>query len=98
MECVNGQSNEMRQRADWMRPADDTILELVREHGNLTPGAIEGLGGPVADYAGDRARTMVKYGLLHQVWRGLYGITDEGHAYLDEDLDASTLSPADLDE
>ncbi|MFB6194372.1 MAG: PhiH1 repressor, partial [Halobaculum sp.] len=38
----------MRQPADWMVPSDDTILELIREHGNLTPRAIEDLGGPTA--------------------------------------------------
>lgn len=91
---VNGNSERMRESAEWMAPADDRVLELVREHGNLTPGAIEAFGGPVADHATRRAKLLARYGLLKQIHRGLYGITDEGRAYLDEELDASTLEVA----
>lgn len=86
---------EMRQEADWMVPSDDKILELVREYGNLTPTAIEDLGGPSAGHARNRCPKLAKYGLLNRISRGLYGITDEGHAYLDENLDANTLDPVD---
>lgn len=81
----------MRQSAEWMVISDDRILELIREHGNLTPGAIEALGGPVSEHATRRAKKLVEYGLLEKIHRGLYGLTDEGRAYLDEDLDASEL-------
>lgn len=91
MSAVTGEPDEMRKSAEWMAPSDDRILELIREHGNLTPGAIEALGGPVSDHASRRARKLAKYGLLEQIHRGLYGITDKGRAYLDEELDASTL-------
>jgi Mn-dependent DtxR family transcriptional regulator len=87
----------MRQDADWMVKADDRILELTREHGNLTPGAIEKLGGPVSDHASRRARKLARYGLLTRIHRGLYSLTDEGRAYLDEELDASELEPVDED-
>ena len=83
--------DDMRQRADWMVPADDDILELIREKGNLTPGAIEKFGGPSGDHAGHRARKLAAAGLLYQLTRGLYGITDEGCAYLNEEFDASEL-------
>lgn len=83
----------MRQSAEWMVISDDRILELIREHGNLTPGAIEALGGPVSEHATRRAKKLVEYGLLEKIHRGLYGLTDEGRAYLDEDLDASELEP-----
>ncbi|QZA88393.1 PhiH1 repressor [Salinarchaeum sp. IM2453] len=83
----------MRQSADWMVPADDRILELIREHGNLTPSAIEAFGGPTSDHASRRAKKLASYGLLNQVHRGLYGITDLGESYLDEELDASELEP-----
>lgn len=82
---------EMRKEADWMVPSDDKILELIREYGNLTPTAIDDLGGPSAGHARNRCPKLAKYGLLTRISRGLYGITDEGHAYLDEELDASTL-------
>ena len=83
----------MRKPADWMVPADDRILELIRDEGNLTPGAIEQLGGPVADHASRRAKKLSSHGLLEQVHRGLYRLTDDGRAYLDEELDAATLDP-----
>lgn len=86
-------SNDMRRSAEWMVPSDDRILELIREHGNLTPRAIDNLGGPVKGHAGDRCRELMKYGLLHRIDRGLYGITDDGIDYLDEDLDAGELEP-----
>lgn len=87
------QPEDMRQRGEWMVPSDDAILELVREHGNLTPQAIDELGGPSAQHAGIRCRELAQYGLLRQISRGLYGMTDDGLAYLDEELDASELSP-----
>ena len=86
-------TNKMRQSADWMVPSDDRILELIREHGNLTPSAIEAFGGPVRQHASTRAKKLAEYGLLEQVYRGLYGITEDGVAYLDEDLDAAELNP-----
>lgn len=91
---VDPPEDDMRKEAEWMVPSDDRILELIREHGNLTPQAIEDLGGPVAGHAGDRCRQLAKYGLIARISRGLYGITDEGTAYLDEALDANTLEPA----
>lgn len=84
-------ANEMRQSAEWMVPSDDRILELVREYGNLTPTAIEDLGGPTAGHARNRCPVLAEYGLLERISRGLYGITDEGEAYLNEELDASEL-------
>jgi predicted transcriptional regulator len=76
-----------------MVPSDDRILELLREHGNLTPRAVEDFGGPVSGHAQDRLPKLVKYGLAERISHGLYAITDEGEDYLDEELDASTLEP-----
>lgn len=86
----------VRQPADWMAPADDRILETIRDEGNMTPLALSREGDvPRLDisrkYAGLRCREMTGYGLLEKVDRGLYRLTDEGRAYLDEELDASTL-------
>lgn len=91
----------MRQSADWMsQPADDRILEVIRQEGNMTPLALSKEGEvPRVDvsrkWAGVRCRELAKYGLLNRLDRGLYGITDDGIAYLDEDLDAAELEPAD---
>nr|WP_256411089.1 PhiH1 repressor [Halorubrum rubrum] len=91
MSTATRATDVMRESADWMTPSDDRILELIREYGNLTPIAIEAKGGPVRQYASTRCKELANYGLLDQVHRGLYGITDEGRAYLDEELDAAEL-------
>ena len=83
----------MRKPAEWMVPTDDRILELLREHGNLTPQAIEDFGGPGAGHAQNRLPVLAKYGLVRRLSRGLYQITSKGEDYLDEELDASELEP-----
>lgn len=80
-----------RQRADWMMPVDDEIMEHLRDQTNLTPMALQDLGVATANYAGDRCRTLAKYGLVEAWSRGLYRLTEQGHDYLDEQLDASSL-------
>lgn len=96
MSAVTEQTPEMRQRAEWMVPSDDVILELLRDRGNLTPAAVEGFGGPVADYVSERSKRLAEYGLTQQIHWGLYAITDKGEAYLDEELDARTLEASDV--
>ena len=83
----------VRQRADWMKPVDDQILELMRDEGNLTPRAVDDFGVAVSDYAGDRFSVLRRYGLVERISRGLYRLTDDGRAYLDEELDAAELDP-----
>jgi len=92
---------DVRQDADWMRhPTDERILETIRKLGNMTPRALSREGDVPRidvsrDYAGDRCRELRNYGLLERLDRGLYYLTDDGRAYLDEELDASELTPAD---
>ena len=81
----------VRKRADWMRPIDERILETMRDEGNLTPRAVADFGVTSHSHASDRLSKLAKYGLVERISRGLYRITDEGHAFLDEELDASTL-------
>jgi len=81
----------MRQRAEWMNPVDDEILEVLRDEGNLTPGAVEDFGVTVSDHAGDRLSVLARYGLVERISRGLYRLTDAGAAYLDGRLDAAAL-------
>ncbi len=87
---------DMRQRADWMVPADDRILEAVRDDGNQTPKSVskEGLVPRVGvgrKWASERMRELADYGLLERIDEGLYGITEVGLAYLEEELDAGEL-------
>ena len=93
-------SEDMRQPADWMVRADDRLLEAVRDAGNLTPLAAskEGLVPRVGvgrKWASERMRALAEYGLLERIDEGLYGITEQGLAYLNEELDASELEPVD---
>jgi Mn-dependent DtxR family transcriptional regulator len=85
----------MRMRAEWMVPSDDQILEILRDKGNLTPLAVSEFGGPSRPYVRERLPKLTKYGLVDRISAGLYQITDDGRAYLDEELDASTLDPID---
>ncbi|WP_165874966.1 hypothetical protein [Natrarchaeobius oligotrophus] len=93
----------MRKPAEWMRsPADDRILELMQDEGNMTPRALSREGDVPRidisrDYAGDRCRELTRYGLLERLDRGLYRLTDKGEAYLEGGLDVNDLDPLDAD-
>lgn len=97
MSGTDDEADEMRQPADWMVRSDDRILELLRAEGNLTPAAIEALGGPTADHASRRCSALAEYGLVERPGGvgGLYRLTDRGRAYLAEELDAGELEPVD---
>ena len=101
MSTTVARKTEMRMDADWMRqPTDDRILEVLREEGNMTPRAVSRDGefarvDVTRDYAGGRLRELCNYGLIERVDRGLYRLTEEGRAYLDEELDAADLEPLD---
>lgn len=101
MSATHPSGNQMRKDAEWMsQPADDRILEVIRDEGNMTPLALSREGNvPRIDigrkWAGQRCRTLVSYGLLEKVDKGLFRLAEEGEAYLDEELDASELGPVD---
>lgn len=85
----------MGERADWMEPVDDDILELLREDEIFEPSQLSDEGlcrGPRAAY---RCRELTARGLLRNPMTGVYEITDRGERYLDGDLDASELESAD---
>lgn len=81
----------VRDRAEWMRPIDERILETMRDEGNLTPRAVDDFGVTSKSHASDRLRALSKANLVERISRGLYRLTDDGHAFLDEELDAGTL-------
>lgn len=84
----------VRKHADWMRPVDERIMEHLRDKGNLTPQAVENLEVCTRSHASMRMSTLARYGLTERVAdvEGLYRLTEEGRAYLDEELDASDLA------
>lgn len=85
----------VRQRAEWMRPVDERILETMRDEGNLTPRAVAEFDVCSQGHASDRLAELADYGLVERITRGLYRLTDDGRAFLDEELDASELEPVD---
>lgn len=85
----------VRQRAEWMRPVDERIMETMRDEGNLTPQAVENFGVCSRSHASVRLSKLASYGLVERIAQGLYRLTDEGRSFLDEELDASTLEPTD---
>lgn len=75
---------------------DNRLLEVLRDEGNLTPFALSNEGktarvDTTKEYASERCRVLYRYGLVDEIDYGLYAITEQGIAYLDEELDASTL-------
>ncbi len=83
--------NVVRQRADWMRPVDERILETMRDEGNLTPQAVENFDVCSRGHASIRLSELAEYGLVERIAQGLYRLTDTGRAFLDEELDADEL-------
>lgn len=82
----------MRKPADWMYPStDDAILETLQEEGNQQPVHVAEKINRHRKYVGERLRKLAEYGLVENLGRGLYRITDEGEQYLAGELDASGL-------
>lgn len=84
-------SQMRRQRADWMNPVDDEIMELLDESGAGTPQSLANELTKNNDYIGVRCRELASKGLLERPSRGLYVLTDEGKQYLAGELDAGEL-------
>lgn len=87
----------MRKRAEWMKPADDQILEAMDTLGNVTPLYISKEGKTEyvdigKNYAGRRLRELAEYGLVEELERGLYRLSEAGEWYLAGELDAAELS------
>jgi len=79
----------MRQRAEWMKPVDDQILEFLEDSGAGTPQSIADALDRNNDYIGVRCRELTSRGFLSRPARGLYRVTENGSAYLRGDFDAS---------
>lgn len=83
----------MRKRADWWVLADDVILEYLRDEGTGTPKSISEAIGKSQGYVNQRCSLLESHGLLTKVARGVYTLSDNGEAYLEEELDVSELEP-----
>lgn len=87
--------NDMRERADWMQPMDDRILEYLRDVTASSPTDIADQLGYHRKAVNKRLSELVNYGLLDKPSRGLYRFNETAREYLDEELDASELEPRD---
>jgi DeoR/GlpR family transcriptional regulator of sugar metabolism len=90
----------MRKSAKWMGLWDDRILEWIREN--------DGMGSASQMKKSDlilvsrptisrRLNKMADHNLLREVGNGMYVITEEGEAYLDEEYNVETGRYVDRD-
>jgi len=87
MNYTANSSTVSRNRAEWMAPVDEKILEELRDEGNLTPAAIDHLEVCAANHASNRLSLMQDKDVVEKVYRGLYRLAPKGEAFLDEDPD-----------
>jgi len=90
----------MRYSGDWMVLADDRILEYIRENGSGRPKEMvdSGYVRYTRSYISQRAKKLVKHGLLDDLGNGVYTITERGERYLDGEIDTSKDKPDEVPE
>lgn len=81
-----------------MVPADDAILEYVRDAGEVPPAVISRNIDVHSKYAGERCRALATNGLLNRADDGYYSLTELGVRYLDEELQPGEIDGSDLEE
>lgn len=84
----------MRRSGEWMVLADERILEFIREKGSGAPKQMSDSGFVrYSDaYISQRCKKLAEHDLLTPLGNGVYIITEEGEAYLDEEYNAETGS------
>lgn len=87
----------MRLAGKWMKGADDRILEFISEEGPSTPKKMHDDGRVrfSRGYINKRCQILADHDLLINLGNGVYNITDDGLAYLNEELDAEELGSDD---
>lgn len=80
----------MRHSGTWMTVWDDRILEYIREAEGAAVGEISKAKGVRVSQptVSRRCKKLAENGLLSALGNGVYVITDEGEAYLNEEYDA----------
>jgi predicted transcriptional regulator len=81
----------MRRSGEWMVLADERILEYILKEGSGSPKqmADSGLVDFSRPYISRRCKKLAENGLLKALGNGVYVITEEGEAYLNEEYDVS---------
>lgn len=79
-----------RDPARWMCTLDERILEIIRKEGQTPVGEIVDRDEVLISQSSvsRRCQKLAENGLLLPIGNGVYDITDEGEAYLDEEYDA----------
>lgn len=86
----------MRYPAEWMTALDDRILEILDSSGLvLSPSIIAYNLDRSREGVAKRVSKLEEYRLITREERGKYRITETGTAYLQGDLDASSIDPPD---
>jgi predicted transcriptional regulator len=87
-------ATRVRDPAPWMQlPIDDRILEILDSSELILSPAVIALNIEKSrSEVNRRLSILVEYGLLTRVKRGYYEISTTGEAYLNGELDASTLA------
>lgn len=80
----------MRHSGTWMTIWDDRILEYLRNAGGASVGELEKSESIRVSNAhiSRRCKKLAEHGLVSPLGNGVYVITEEGEAYLDERYDA----------
>ncbi|ELZ05321.1 phage PhiH1 repressor protein [Natrialba aegyptia DSM 13077] len=88
----------MHRQVDWMTAADVTILEFLNAardvRGNPSiqrPSTISDNTGHARKYVGERCRHLADHGLVEQLERGKYRLSNRGEQLMD-----GSLHPDDL--
>lgn len=76
--------------------ADDRILEYLYEEETASPSemAKSGFVRYTSSYISQRCQKLVNHGLLRNLGRGVYTITDQGEQYLRGELDTTEEGPS----
>jgi len=84
-----------RYSGDWMVLADDRILEYLSEVETATPGEMvkSGFVRYSNGYVSERCQKMSEKGLVNNLGRGVYAITERGEQYLRGEIDTSEDVP-----
>lgn len=83
----------MRKRAEWMKSADEKILDILQGGLMLGPTTIGKNLDLSRSYVSRRLSILIAYEFVEQVEEGYYQITDRGKLWLDGEIDASELDP-----
>ena len=82
----------MRPRVEWMNQTDDRVLELLDESNLiLSPAVVAKNLDYSRNWVSRRMSKLSNVGLVEEVDRGYYQISEKGRAYLSGEIDASSL-------